>query len=108
MTQRPELFGVALPAVGVMDMLRYQKFTGGQFWAEEYGSSDGSTAVRYLLAYSPLDNLEPGACYPATLVTPADHDDRGGPSHSFQFAATLPAAQGGGRAGLIRVETDGG
>ena len=107
MTQRPELFGVALPAVGVMDMLRYQKFTGGQFWAEEYGSSDDSTAVRYLLAYSPLHNLKPGTCYPATLVTTADHDDRVVPSHSFKFAATLQAAQGCDRPVLIRVETAG-
>src|SRR5205823_8969437 len=75
MTQRPDLFGVALPAVGVMDMLRYQRFTGGRLWAEEYGSSDDSTAVGYLLAYSPLHNLKPGTCYPATLVTTADHDD---------------------------------
>jgi prolyl oligopeptidase len=107
MTQRPELFGVALPAVGVMDMLRYQRFTGGQFWAEEYGSSDDSTAVRYLLAYSPLHNLKPGTCYPATLVTTADHDDRVVPSHSFKFAATLQAAQGCDRPVLIRVETAG-
>ncbi len=107
MTQRPELFGVALPAVGVMDMLRYQRFTGGQFWAEEYGSSDDSSAVRYLLAYSPLHNLKPGTCYPATLVTTADHDDRVVPSHSFKFAATLQAAQGCDRPVLIRVETAG-
>ncbi len=107
MTQRPDLFGVALPAVGVMDMLRYQKFTGGQFWADELGSSDDSTAVRYLLAYSPLHNLKPGTCYPATLVTTADHDDRVVPSHSFKFAATLQAAQGCDRPVLIRVETAG-
>ena len=93
MTQRPDLFGVALPAVGVMDMLRYQDFTGGRFWAEEYGSSEDSTAVGYLLAYSPLHNIKPGTCYPATLVTTADHDDRVVPSHSFKFAATLQAAQ---------------
>ncbi len=107
MTQRPELFGVALPAVGVMDMLRYQKFTGGQLWAEEYGSSDDATAFRYLLAYSPLHNLKPGTCYPATLVTTADHDDRVVPSHSFKFAATLQAAQGCARPVLLRVETAG-
>lgn len=107
MTQRPELFAVAIPAVGVMDMLRYQKFTGGQFWADEYGSSDDSTAVNYLLAYSPLHNLKPGTCYPATLVTTADHDDRVVPAHSFKFAASLQAAQGCPRPTLIRVEKAG-
>jgi prolyl oligopeptidase len=107
MTQRPDLFGVALPAVGVMDMLRYQKFTGGKFWAEEYGSSDDSTAVPYLLSYSPLQNLKPGTCYPATLVTTADHDDRVVPSHSFKFAATLQADQACSKPTLIRVETEG-
>ena len=107
MTQRPDLFGVALPAVGVMDMLRYQKFTGGQFWADEYGSSDDSTAVGYLLAYSPLHNLKAGTCYPATLVTTADHDDRVVPGHSFKFAATLQAAQACDRPVLLRVEKSG-
>ncbi|HVH66447.1 MAG TPA: prolyl oligopeptidase family serine peptidase [Gemmatimonadales bacterium] len=107
MTQRPDLFGVALPAVGVMDMLRYQKFTGGQLWAEEFGSSDDSTAARYLLSYSPLHNIKPGTCYPATLVTTADHDDRVVPSHSFKFAATLQAAQSCARPVLIRVEAAG-
>jgi prolyl oligopeptidase len=107
MTQRPELFAVALPAVGVMDMLRYQKFTGGQCWAEEYGSSDDSSAADWLLRYSPLHNLRPGTCYPATLVTTADHDDRVVPSHSFKFTATLQAAQSCARPTLIRVETAG-
>jgi prolyl oligopeptidase len=107
MTQRPDLFGVALPAVGVMDMLRYQDFTGGRFWAEEYGSSEDSTAVEYLLAYSPLHNIKPGTCYPATLVTTADHDDRVVPSHSFKFAATLQAAQACAKPALIRIETSG-
>jgi prolyl oligopeptidase len=107
MTQRPDLIGVALPEVGVMDMLRYQKFTGGKFWVDEYGSSDDSTAVANLLAYSPLHNLKPGTCYPATLVTTADHDDRVVPSHSFKFTATLQAAQGCARPTLIRVETSG-
>jgi prolyl oligopeptidase len=107
MTQRPELFGVALPAVGVMDMMRYQRFTGGKYWAVEYGSSDDSSDVGYLLAYSPLHNLKPGTCYPATLVTTADHDDRVVPGHSFKFAATLQAAQGCARPTLIRVETSG-
>jgi prolyl oligopeptidase len=107
MTQRPDLFAVALPAVGVMDMLRFQKFTGGQLWADEYGSSDDSTAVNYLLAYSPLHNLKPGTCYPATLVTTADHDDRVVPGHSFKFAAALQAAQACPRPALIRVEKAG-
>ena len=107
MTQRPDLFAVALPAVGVMDMLRYQKFTGGQFWAEEYGSAVDSSAIGYLLAYSPLHNLKSGTCYPATLVTTADHDDRVVPSHSFKFTATLQAAQGCAKPVLIRVETAG-
>jgi prolyl oligopeptidase len=107
MTQRPDLYGVALPAVGVMDMLRYQRFTGGQFWAGEYGSAADSSAVGYLLAYSPLHNLKVGTCYPATLVTTADHDDRVVPSHSFKFTATLQAAQGCPRPVLIRVETAG-
>jgi prolyl oligopeptidase len=88
-------------------MLRYQKFTGGQFWAEEYGSSDDSAAADWLLAYSPLHNLRPGTCYPATLVTTADHDDRVVPSHSFKFTATLQAAQSCARPTLIRVETAG-
>jgi prolyl oligopeptidase len=107
MTQRPDLFAVALPAVGVMDMLRYQKFTGGQYWAEDYGSSDDSTAANYLKAYSPLHNLKPKTCYPATLVTTADHDDRVVPAHSFKFAAALQAAQGCSKPVLIRVEKAG-
>jgi prolyl oligopeptidase len=107
MTQRPDLVGVALPAVGVMDMLRFQRFTGGQFWVDEYGSSDDSTAAGYLRAYSPLQNLKPGTCYPATLVTTADHDDRVVPGHSFKFAAALQAAQGCDRPTLIRIETQG-
>jgi prolyl oligopeptidase len=107
MTQRPELFGVALPAVGVMDMLRYQKFTGGHFWMDDYGSSNDSTAARYLLAYSPLHNLKQGICYPATLVTTADHDDRVVPAHSYKFAAAIQEAQGCARPVLIRVEKAG-
>jgi len=107
MNQRPDLFAVALPAVGVMDMLRYHMFTGGQFWAEEYGSSDDSAAVEYLLAYSPLHNLRPGTCYPATLVTTADHDDRVVPSHSFKYTAALQSAQGCARPTLIRIEVAG-
>jgi prolyl oligopeptidase len=106
MEQRPDLFAVALPAVGVMDMLRYQKFTGGAAWATEYGSSDDPTAFKYLYKYSPLQNIRSGTCYPATFVTTADHDDRVVPSHSFKFTATLQAAQGCSRPVLIRVETE--
>ena len=106
MEQRPDLFAVALPAVGVMDMLRYQKFTGGEAWETEYGSSDDPVAFRYLSNYSPLQNLKPGTCYPATLVTTADHDDRVVPSHSFKFTAALQAAQGCARPALIRIETE--
>jgi prolyl oligopeptidase len=108
MTQRPDLFAVALPAVGVMDMLRYHKFTIGWAWASEYGSADNAAAFRYLLAYSPLHNIKPGTCYPATLVTAADHDDRVVPGHSFKFAAALQAAQGCDRPALIRIETKAG
>jgi prolyl oligopeptidase len=103
--QRPDLFGVALPAVGVMDMLRFHKFTGGGAWATEYGSSDDSTAFRYLIKYSPVQNVRSGTCYPATLVTTADHDDRVVPSHSFKFTATMQAAQGCAKPVVIRVET---
>ncbi|MEP7310371.1 MAG: prolyl oligopeptidase family serine peptidase [Acidobacteriota bacterium] len=105
MEQRPDLFAVALPAVGVMDMLRYHKFSGGSAWATEYGSSEDQKAFDYLFRYSPLHNVKAGVCYPATLVTTADHDDRVVPSHSFKFAATLQAAQGCAKPVLIRVET---
>ncbi|HEU5184900.1 MAG TPA: prolyl oligopeptidase family serine peptidase [Gemmatimonadaceae bacterium] len=105
MTQRPELFAVALPAVGVLDMLRYDKFTGGALWVSEYGSPTDSAAFRYLRAYSPLHNVRAGACYPATLITTSDHDDRVVPSHSYKFAATLQAAQGCEKPILLRVET---
>jgi prolyl oligopeptidase len=108
MTQRPELFGVALPAVGVMDMLRYQKFTAGWGWKVEYGSADDSAQFAYLIKYSPLQNIRPGVRYPATLVTTGDHDDRVVPGHSFKFAATLQAAQAGPAPVLIRVETKAG
>ena len=107
MEQRPDLFAVALPAVGVMDMLRYHRFTGGGAWAAEYGSADDSTAFPYLRAYSPVHNIVEGRCYPATLVTTADHDDRVVPSHSFKFAAALQKAQGCAKPVLIRVETQG-
>jgi prolyl oligopeptidase len=105
MTQRPELFRVALPAVGVMDMLRFHKFTVGWGWVDDYGSSDNEEEFRYLLGYSPLHNIEAGVHYPATLITTADHDDRVVPAHSFKFAATLQAAQAGPLPVLIRIET---
>jgi prolyl oligopeptidase len=105
MTQRPDLFAVALPAVGVMDMLRYQKFTGGAFWVPEYGSSDDPAAFQYLSSYSPLQNVHAGTCYPATLLTTADHDDRVVPSHTYQFAAALQAAQGCANPIVLRVDT---
>jgi prolyl oligopeptidase len=105
MAQRPELFGVAFPAVGVMDMLRYHKFTVGWGWAVEYGSSDKEDQFRYLYKYSPLHNLKPGVCYPATMVTTADHDDRVVPAHSFKFAATLQEAHACAKPAVIRIET---
>ncbi|MGI9473154.1 MAG: prolyl oligopeptidase family serine peptidase [Rubripirellula sp.] len=105
MTQRPDLFGACLPAVGVMDMLRYHKFTIGWAWATEYGSSDEEDQIDNLLSYSPLHNLKTGTCYPATLVTTADRDDRVVPGHSFKFAAALQAAQGCDNPTLIRIET---
>jgi prolyl oligopeptidase len=105
MTQRPELFRVALPGVGVMDMLRYHKFTVGWGWAVEYGSSDNPEQFKYLYAYSPLHNLKPGVSYPATLVTTADHDDRVFPAHSFKFIATLQEMQKGNNPVLVRIET---
>ena len=105
-TQRPELFKVALPAVGVMDMLRFHKFTVGWGWVDDYGSSEESEEqFRYLLGYSPLHNIKPGVGYPATLITTADHDDRVVPAHSFKFAAALQAAQAGANPVLIRIET---
>jgi prolyl oligopeptidase len=105
MAQRPELFGVAFPAVGVMDMLRFHKFTVGWGWAVEYGSSDSKDQFPYLYAYSPLHNLKPGVCYPATMVTTADHDDRVVPAHSFKFAAALQADQACAKPVVIRIET---
>jgi prolyl oligopeptidase len=105
--QRPDLFAVALPAVGVMDMLRYDKFTGGQAWAVEYGSASNAEDFAYLIKYSPLQNVKAGVCYPATLVTTADHDDRVVPAHSFKFTAAMQAAQNCERPVLIRIETQG-
>ena len=108
MTQRPELFKVAIPQVGVMDMLRYHKFTIGWAWATEYGRSDKKEDFENLIKYSPLPNLKPGVKYPATLVTTADHDDRVVPAHSFKFAATLQADNVGTNPTLIRIETKAG
>ena len=105
MTQRPDLFGACLPAVGVLDMLRFQKFTIGCAWVSDYGSVDDSAEFRALLAYSPYHNLKPGTAYPATLVTTGDNDDRVFPAHSFKFTAALQAAQAGPAPVLIRVET---
>ena len=105
--QHPELFAVALPAAGVLDMLRYDKFTGGHAWATEYGSSSDAQQFKYLIKYSPLHNVKAGSCYPATLITTADHDDRVVPSHSFKFAAAMQAAQSCERPVLIRIETQG-
>ena len=108
MTQRPDLFGAALPAVGVMDMLRFQEFTIGFAWISDYGSSQNADDFKALYAYSPLHNIKPGTSYPPTLVTTADHDDRVWPGHSFKFAAALQAAQGGPAPILIRIETKAG
>ncbi len=108
MTQRPELFGCALPAVGVMDMLRFHKFTIGWAWTSDYGSADNAEEFKALHAYSPLHNLKPGTRYPATLITTADHDDRVVPAHSFKFAAAAQAAHGGEAPVLIRIETKAG
>jgi len=107
MIQQPGLFAVALPEVGVLDMMRYHKFSAGPFWADDYGSSDDPKAAQYLLAYSPLHNLKAGICYPATLITTADRDDRVVPSHSFKFTATLQADQGCPKPTLIRIEVAG-
>lgn len=108
MTQRPDLFKVAIPQVGVLDMLRYQKFTVGWGWVVEYGSSDKQEDFNYLIKYSPLHNLKKGTCYPATLITTADHDDRVVPAHSFKFAAALQEAQGCDNPALIRIDTKAG
>jgi prolyl oligopeptidase len=109
MTQRPDLVGVALPAVGVLDMLRYHTFTAGAGWAYDYGTSEESQEMfEYLLGYSPVHNVEEGVAYPATMVTTADHDDRVVPAHSFKFAAELQAKHAGKAPVLIRIETNAG
>ncbi|ALD21949.1 prolyl oligopeptidase family serine peptidase [Hymenobacter sp. DG25A] len=108
MTQRPEVAHVAFPAVGVMDMLRYQKFTIGWNWVPEYGSSDNYAQFQNLYKFSPLHNLKPGVNYPATLITTADHDDRVVPAHSFKFAATLQEVNSGPNPQLIRIDVNAG
>jgi prolyl oligopeptidase len=109
MTQRPDLMKVALPAVGVMDMLRYHTFTAGAGWAYDYGTADDSKAMfEYIKGYSPVHNVTKGVKYPATLVTTGDHDDRVVPAHSFKFAAELQAKQAGENPVLIRIETNAG
>jgi prolyl oligopeptidase len=105
LTQRPDLFGACLPAVGVLDMLRFHKFTIGWAWTSDYGSPEDPEEFQALLAYSPYHNIEPGVAYPPTLITTADHDDRVFPAHSFKFAAALQAAQAGPAPVLIRIET---
>ncbi len=109
LTQRPDLFGACVPAVGVMDMLRFHKFTIGWAWKSDYGSSEDPIEFKALYAYSPYHNLKPGTRYPATMVMTADHDDRVVPAHSFKFAARLQADQAaGGPPVLIRIETSAG
>jgi len=105
MNQRPDLFRVAVPQVGVMDMLRFQRFTIGWNWSPDYGSSDNAEEFKALYAYSPLHNIKPGAKYPATLITTADHDDRVVPAHSFKYAATLQAEASRANPVLIRIDT---
>jgi len=108
LTQRPDLFGAAVAEVGVLDMLRFQKFTVGSAWKSDWGSSDTADGFQYLIKYSPLQNIKEGTCYPPTLATTGDHDDRVVPGHSFKFAATLQAAQGCSNPVLIRIETKAG
>ena len=106
LTQRPDLFGAALPGVGVLDMLRYHRFTIGWAWASDYGTAEESPEMfSYLLNYSPLHNARHGTHYPATLIMTGDHDDRVVPAHSFKFAAAMQAAQTGSAPVLLRVET---
>jgi prolyl oligopeptidase len=107
-TQRPDLFGAALPAVGVMDMLRFDKFTAGRFWVDDYGSSNNAEEFKALYAYSPYHNLKNRTDYPPTLITTADTDDRVVPGHSFKFAAEIQHAQKEQAPVLIRIETSAG
>ena len=106
--QRPDLFRVAIPQVGVMDMLRFHKFTIGWNWIADYGSSDNADEFKTLYAYSPIQNIKPGIKYPATLITTADHDDRVVPAHSFKYAATLQEKYTGTNPVLIRVDVNSG
>ena len=109
MTQRPDLMKVALPGVGVLDMLRYHKFTSGAGWAYDYGTADDSKEMfEYLKSYSPVHNVKEGVSYPATLVTTGDHDDRVVPAHSFKFAAQLQAKHKGSNPVLIRIDVNAG
>ena len=108
MTQRPDLFGLAFPAVGVLDMLRFHLFTIGRAWIPEYGSSADAEQFQTLYGYSPLHRLKEGVSYPATMITTADHDDRVVPAHSFKFAAQLQHVHAGERPVLIRIDTDAG
>jgi prolyl oligopeptidase len=108
MTQRPDLFGACLPVVGVLDMLRFHKFTIGWAWTSDYGSPEDADEFQALLAYSPYHAVKNGVHYPPTLVATGDHDDRVFPAHSFKFAAALQAAQSGPGPVLIRIETDAG
>mgnify|MGYP000689269279 FL=1 len=108
MTQRPDLFAAALPAVGVMDMLRFHQFTIGWAWIAEYGSSENAEEFKTLYPYSPLHNLQRGTAYPSTLITTADHDDRVVPAYSFKFAAALQECHVGNAPVLIRIETKAG
>jgi prolyl oligopeptidase len=108
MTQRPELFKVAIPQVGVMDMLRYHLFTIGRAWSGDYGTSDTKEGFDYLYKYSPLHSLKKGVKYPATLAFTADHDDRVVPAHTFKFMATLQEYQGGPNPVLVRIDTKAG
>jgi prolyl oligopeptidase len=106
MTQRPDLMKVAIPMVGVMDMLRYHKFTAGAGWSYDYGTADDNPEMfSYLLGYSPVHNVREGVAYPATFITTSDHDDRVVPAHSFKFAAQLQEKQSGKNPALIRIET---
>jgi prolyl oligopeptidase len=106
--QRPDLFGAAIPQVGVLDMLRYHQFTIGKHWASDYGTSEDPAQFKALIKYSPLHNLKAGTCYPATMITTADHDDRVVPAHSFKFAAAAQAAQGGAAPIIIRIDVKAG